>query len=845
MLHCRCSVILTVFTMLALVATRGGTANDAATENDSIWADVVRPFLKQHCERCHGAERHEGNLRLDELTPDFETSRTAGVWIEVMDNLNLGEMPPEGEPRPDSKSHARVVAWIASELRAAQQRAISSGGRVLLRRLNRAEYANTIRDLLKIEFLPGESPAELLPPDATYNGFDKVGSTLMLDPSLLDNYYRVAQDIASRVMVDGPPEFPTKVAHFEFEETSLGNTAYVLTSPTVREREGDIEIVSGSTRVRDQLDYQGNTAIFPTAGRYTIRIRASADHAGKNVPVTMYVDRVQGREPRLMELEVDETPRTYSVTMPFVALGDITPAPYFSIGLLNGPNGFRQSIPGHSEMVKAAEAAARAGDFATGLRIQARMLAEGYVDYTQPTKALLDLSRYPKLYLDWMEVEGPLYDAWPPISHTNLLFKGDESDSPHEYAREIFARLLPRAFRRPVEDHEVDRVAAFVSGELNRGTLFQEAIEVGLTYVLTSPDFLYLLEPGDAAATRRLNDYELASRLSYFLWSSMPDDELFALAESKALRKPHVLRQQVTRMVADEKAIALTDGFAAQWLRTSEFLNFTPDSRIYRGFDPRLRDDMVGETKAFFREVLTKQLSIVDFLDSDFVMANERLAGFYGLPPVKGDDFRRVPLPADSPRGGLLGQAGVHLLGSDGIRTKPVTRGVYIREVLFNDPPAPPPPNAGEIEPNIEGERLTVRDRLLQHQQIEACANCHRGIDPYGLALENFDATGAWRTRQNGEDFHGENTPAIVVSGTLPNGESFESFAEFKSILLSQKDRFRRAFVEKLFVYAIGRPVEPRDRPEIETVARLAGETGDSIESVIQALVQTDAFQTK
>jgi hypothetical protein len=814
-------------------------------EDANSWNTVVRPFLNQHCERCHGAKKHEGDLRLDELTSDFDTARTAGIWIEVMDNLNLGEMPPEGEPRPDSKQHAHVVGWIAGELRAAQQRAISSGGRVLLRRLNRTEYANTVRDLLKIEFLPGESPAELLPPDATYDGFDKVGSTLMLDPSLLDNYYRVAQDISSRVMVDGPPEFPTKVAHFEFEETSLGNTAYVLTSPTVRERENDIEIVSGSTRVRDQLDYEGNTAIFPTAGRYTIRVRASADHAGQNAPVTMYVDRVQGREPRLMELEVAESPQTYSVTMPFVALGDITPAPYFSIGLLNGPSGFRQGIPGHSEMVNAAEAAAKAGDFATGLRIQARMLAEGYVDYTQPTKALLDLSKYPKLYLDWMEVEGPLYDAWPPDSHTNLLFKGDESDSPHEYAREIFARLLPRAFRRPVEDPEVDRVAAFVSGELDNGTPFKEAIEVGLTYVLTSPDFLYLLEPGDASTSRRLNDYELASRLSYFLWSSLPDDELFALAESKSLRKPDVLRQQVTRMLADEEAIALTDGFAAQWLRTSEFLNFTPDSRIYRGFDPRLRDDMVGETKAFFREVLTKQLSIFEFLDSDFVMANERLAGFYGLPPVKGDEFRRVPLPADSPRGGLLGQAGVHLLGSDGIRTKPVTRGVYIREVLFNDPPAPPPPNAGEIEPNIEGKRLTVRERLLQHQQIEACANCHRGIDPYGLALENFDATGAWRTRQNGEDFRGENTPPIVVSGTLPNGESFESFADFKSILLRQKDRFRRAFAEKLFVYATGRPVEPRDRPEIETVARQADETGNTIEAIIQALIQTDAFQTK
>ena len=451
----------------------------------------------------------------------------------------------------------------------------------------------------------------------------------------------------------------------------------------------------------------------------------------------LFADRINGREPRLFEVEVGAEPETFEVTMPFTALANAKPASYLNIGILNGPEKLRVGLQGHSDMVRAAEAAAKRGDFATGLRIQARMLAEGYVDYTRPTEALLNLEQFPRLLLDWIEVEGPLYETWPPRSHTHLLFRGEGAEENESYVREIFERLLPRAFRRPAEPSEVEKVTQLVNAELAQGVPFQESITVGLTYVLTSPDFLYLLEP--STEPRPLDGYELASRLSYFLWSSMPDEALFAVAASGKLHEPGRLKTEVNRMFSDDKtAQALTEGFAAQWLRTSEFLNFTPDQKVYRGFDPQLPEDMVAETKAFFAEVLTKNLSIFEFIDSDFTMANERLASFYGFPAMTGADFRRVALPADSPRGGLLGQAGMHLLGSDGIRTKPVTRGVWVREVLFNDPPPPPPPNAGEVEPNIQGERLTVRERLEQHQKIEACASCHRGIDPYGFAAGEF-----------------------------------------------------------------------------------------------------------
>jgi hypothetical protein len=335
----------------------------------------------------------------------------------------------------------------------------------------------------------------------------------------------------------------------------------------------------------------------------------------------------------------------------------------------------------------------------------------------------------------------------------------------------------------------------------------------------------------------------------------MPDQRLLELAASGRLSQPKVLSGQVDRMLDDPKSRALVDGFAAQWLKTHEFLEFMPDSKIYapfyRQFDPKLREYMVQETLLFFEEVLRHDLSVMNFIDSDFVMVNEPLAKFYGLDVARASDeldktdFRRVALPTGSSRGGLLGQAGIHMRGSDGIRTKPVNRGVYIREVLFNDPPDPPPANAGEVEPNIKGQRLTVRQRLLQHQQIEACAGCHRGIDAYGLALENFDVTGAWRTRQNGEDFRGVKTPLIDASGKLPNGKTFADFAEFKSQLLKQKDRFRRALVEKLFLYALGRPTTPADRGTVDAIAAHIKKNKDTLRAAIKGLVTTNEFRTK
>jgi hypothetical protein len=667
----------------------------------------------------------------------------------------------------------------------------------------------------------------------------------MLDPSLLDKYFEVATLIAERAIVVGPPPVATHKKRFEFEDTAKnGAIRYLCSQPSFQCREHDAMLFDGGARSFGEFLYPKTRTMIAVKGVYAVRLRVAADAAGREEPVRIQV--LRGDEV-LRETAVTappDKPETIEIVMPLDAPGGNE----LQVKMLNGTQMFLYN-PAYGNLDRAITEAGAKNDHAAVLRLRGRMSAEGLISGGKPNPKALDRSVLPKLYLDWIELEGPIYDGWPPRSHAGLFFKGEGAESTPAYAREIFERFLPRAWRRPVEAAEVDTIVRVVQTELDHGVGFEEAVRAGLVAALTSPKFLYLVEPAAAvqenAERRPLTDYEIASRLSYFLWSSMPDEPLVDLARQGKLQDRAVVAGQVDRMLADPKSRALVDGFAAQWLRTGEYRNFTPDPRLYQNYDAKLGAAMVGETLAFFREVLERDRSVLDFLDSDWTMLNERLAKFYGVDGVKGDEFRRVTLPADSHRGGLLGHAGVMLFGSDGTRTKPVRRGVYVREVLFNDPPDPPPPNVGEIEPNIQGKNLTVRDRLLQHQQIESCASCHRTIDPYGLALENYDAVGAWRTQQNGEEFRGRNSPAIDASGKLPDGSSFTGPAEFKRLLVGQSDRFVRGLTEKLFTYALGRPTEPSDHGTITAAATKAAGEGYALRSLIKSIVTSDVFLHK
>ncbi|HND55998.1 MAG TPA: DUF1592 domain-containing protein, partial [Pirellulaceae bacterium] len=377
------------------------------------------------------------------------------------------------------------------------------------------------------------------------------------------------------------------------------------------------------------------------------------------------------------------------------------------------------------------------------------------------------------------------------------------------------------------------------------GRSFHDALRVGVQRTLCSPSFLFLSEPaGPSESRRRLNDYELASRLSYFLWSTMPDVELFQLAAKKSLSSPDVLAAQVARMLADPKSDEFVRNFVGQWLSVRDYGSIKPAAE-YRDYDAPLEDASRREPYAFFAEILRHDLPITTFLDSDFVVVNERLARHYGIKGVSGPEFRRVAIGPEHHRGGVLGMAGLMTYLADGTRTLPMRRGSWVLRELLNDPPNNPPPNAGEIQPNTGGKALTVRQRLELHRRDEICASCHAKLDPYGLALENYDAIGAWRTRLNGEGVRGADAPLLDVSGTFPGGRKFESLEEYKAGLVLQRDRFARAFSSKLLTYALCRPIVYTDQPTVATMVDELKSHEYRFQSLVRAIVMSEAFQTR
>jgi hypothetical protein len=644
---------------------------------------------------------------------------------------------------------------------------------------------------------------------------------------------------------------------FDFRETTNSAMAYILHGREAFLEDGNLVIMAGGARTYSKLRHPFSNSEVPVTGKYRVRVRAAADPGDRGEPV--YMDVTFGSVGRLARFRVDaaiDSPQVYEFERTF----DAAVPGEFQVMLVDWTefgNHQHEWLYEQRQMQQLFDE----GKLLESTRMRARMRAEGSYDvYTRGAfhPRVTDLAPLPKLYLDWIEVTGPLQPEYPPESMRTVFHDGwDAERLTLDYAREIFARLLPRAFRRPASDAEVAALVALVSGELAQGASYEEALKTGLVAMLCAPDFLYLFEPEQAEGIRPLSDSELAARLSYFLWSSLPDDELSALAVQSALRDPAVLSAQVERMLRDPRSEGFVQGFARQWLRIDEFDRFPPDEQIFPDYYATdmvgLAADMEEQPLAFFREVLRRDVPVTNFLQSDWTMLNERLAKFCGIDGVIGDDLRSVELSADADhahavRGGLLGMAGVHNWGSDGNRTKPVERGKYVLDVLFNDPPPPPPPNAGEVEPNLRGERLTVRERLARHREQTTCNNCHRRIDPYGLALENFNAIGQWRDRLDGEKplaHWGEDRPPIDASGTLPNGRAFATFVEFQAALAEQEDRFLRGLAEKLFVYALGRTIEPSDRATIDRLVAETKRDAGRLRRLVTGIVLTDQFGEK
>ena len=894
---------------------------------DSEYPEIVAPFLEKHCINCHDADTARAGFRMDTLSADFTAGNNAGLWKEVMDQINSGEMPPKKKARPEAKEAFAVASWVAAQLEETTKRAQGAGGRVPLRRLNRVEYANTVRGLFSLDSHYARRIEKELPADGKVGGFDRGAAGLFMDEGQLAQYMAVAgllldeavfmeqpetgkmpsdaakkqwihgigvswKDETGQVMDNNPtPEFVSKLteplARIQVDDNNQANAKahrYVPHGPTdFAVRNGGVEYLSGPNNHRSQdnrrsVFHQHDWAKKGVTrdGWYRLRLKAGAfagegKEAIKEVKLVMEycfgspIEVVKG-----MVIDAPlEAPKDYEFLV-YLQQGPPGMDRGWDLGWNNGNKDVVIKNPAYQdvqwkpvlvagdiekaflEKKPAEEIAAlrKNSEAALAAAHENRKTFAGPLHIYDPK---LDIAQRPRLWVGRMEWEGPLVD-WPPIGRTELfLSAGERSDD--AYVREIFARFLPRAYRRPATAEEVDRVTQWTLRAKNERQLsVPQAVREGVNNVLCSPAFLYLggesleLAEDKMATTgpQPVEAWQLASRLSYLLWSSAPDEPLRALAADDTLRDAAVLRQQVTRMIADPKAGEFVRSFAGQWLSVRNFDNGTPPNRdVYHHYDDALRDSSRREPLEFFNAVLRENLPLTCFLESDFLVINERLANHYGIEGVRGDEFRRVAAPADARRGGVLGMAGIMTFLADGTRTLPVRRATWVLDALWNRQVPPPPPNAGELPP-IKGKNLSVRARLDQHRLSENCASCHDRVDPFGLALENYDATGLWRDRQNGEGMKGgKDDPALDVSGQLPGGRAFTNVREFKAGLLAEQDQFIKGFAEKLLCYALGRPIGYGDHKAVEGVIAHAAQHEYRLQELIQATVASPFFTTK
>ncbi|MBY0524335.1 MAG: DUF1592 domain-containing protein [Gemmataceae bacterium] len=806
------AVVLANATPPALPIAKSPIVFLAAPPQDAKHFDEqVRPFLTKHCQECHTGEKPKGNFRIDKLSADFSDRASRDRWASALEQLKAGTMPPKGKPRPPEKDMQVLSSWASGRVAAVEAVRRATEGRVVLRRLNRVEYQNTIRELLGIDI----DLMEMLPADATADGFDNIGDALHISSFLMEKYLEAA-DTALNVAIasTAKPPASTKKRHSLKDQHGVKST-----TEKVYRIQDDTVVCFCSSAWHDVRLYQ----FYPSErGRYRFRISASGfQSAGK--PVTYRVSsssrgaRMTGKSGLVGYFDA---PADKPTVVEFVEF--IEP---------------RQTIA---------------------------ILPYGLAGAQHVNKIGADKYDGPGLAVQYVEVEGPLNDIWPPAGHRAIFGdlpqapapiynRSDRveviSKTPQVDAERILRSFARRAFRRAVTDDDMKPFFALVKAKLGEKHSFEQAVRVGLMAILVSPDFLFLREkPG------KLDDFALASRLSYFLWSTMPDEELLTLAEQKKLTQSDTLRQQVERMLKSPKSAAFTENFIGQWLGLRD-IDFTEPSHIlYPEFDHMLKVSMIRETELFFEEVLKNDLSLANFVASDFTMLNGRLAKHYGIPGVDGWEFRKMTLPKDSHRGGLMTMASVLKVTADGTSTSPVKRGAWIMDRLLGKPPAEPPPDVASLVPDIRGA-TTIREQLAKHR-TGSCAACHAKFDYAGFALESFDVIGGWRdnyrTTGNGAVVmvEGRRMPyhmgkKVDPSDVTPDGQRFQNVDEFKQLLLKDKDQLARGLTVKLLTYGTGGAPESADKPEIEAIVAALREKQYGFRTLVHQVVQSTSFRQK
>lgn len=794
----------------------------------------VKPFLETHCIDCHGPDVQKAGLRLDTLAADFRDTQSAAAWVRVHDKIASGEMPPKKRKQPPKADVETTTQFLHRELHAASLKQQQEKGRVVVRRLNGTEYENTIHELLGTR-VPLK---EMLPEDNSTAGFDNVGDALDLSPTHLLLYQAAAEKAIASVIPAHPPipfndkrtgrEMSAKGPNFK---QTLDRSCYL---------KGDALIV------HSKLPRYGlcATASVPATGRYKVTMSIAAVGAdkktvpvafltvdgGREDPVVRDIRDVQPGEPKVVELEVDLN-RGQAFVVNLLSSWDIR-AFKKSITEYTGPGFLLEWMK--IEAVSVTFPPPAYNQLFAGVPLKARSVVRAEAEGRKTPK--IDPNRPAQAWLN---------DPLIPVSA-----------NPKRDAERLIRAFLPKAFRRPVDEELQKWFVARVHERLDKKDSFHDAMMYGYKSILSSPHFLLLVEPG--VKSTRLDDYAIASRLSYFLWSGPPDDELLASAKKNELNKPTVLRAQVERMLNSPRARKFTENFAGQWLDLRKIDDTIPDPQLYADFDGMLLWSMPRETRLFFEEVLKNDLSLLEFVDSDWTMLNERLAKHYGIPGVNGNEFRKVKLPAGSHRGGVLTQASVLKVTADGTTTSPVLRGKWVLEKIIGKPPAPPPPDVPALEPDIRGA-TTVRQQLDKHRAIASCASCHVHIDPPGFALESFDPIGGYR------DFYRVTVrtkagtilipgysgrpiyrgPNVELGSQLPDGRTFKSIEDYKKLLLADKDQMTRNLAEKLLVYSTGADIQFADREVVEQIVAKMREKKYGFRSLIHEAVQSRVFVNK
>jgi len=773
--------------------------------------EPVRAFLATHCQDCHRAEKPKGNFHLDRLSTDFSDKAGRERWLAVLEQLKTGSMPPKGKPRPAEKDVLALTEWINAGATAGVAAQRRTQGRVVCRRLNRIEYENTVRDLLGIE----ADLKEMLALDSSMDGFDNVGTALHVSSFAMDRYLEAADTALNLALTNRPKPPPRVDKRYSLKETHQikhgGENVFRLLS--------DDSVVCFTSVPWQAV---GLSPFYPPdRGYYRFRISASGFQSNGK-PVTFRVQSGGG------------------------GMGGL---PSHLVGYFDAP----ADKPTVFEFVDRMEA-----------RTTISILPYGLTRSNIVHKEGADNFKGVGLAVHWVEVEGPLNDTWPPASHQRVfgdLAQGPApnnnyrdrvevvSKDPAADAERILRPFVRRAYRRAVTDDDIKPFTDLVQGKLAEKRTFEQAMRAALTAVMVSPDFLFLREKAG-----KLDDFALASRLSYFLWSTMPDDELLALAEQNKLSQPDTLRQQVERLLKSPKANAFTVNFVGQWLGLRD-IDFTEPSYLYPEYDQMLRASMVRETELFFGEVLNNDLSLTNFVSSDFTMLNGRLARHYGIPGLDGWEFRKVALPKDSHRGGVLTMASVLKTTANGTSTSPVVRGAWVLERILGTPPPRPPADVPAIDPDTRGA-TTIRQQLAKHRQVPTCAACHAKIDPPGFALESFDVIGGWRENYrttgrgetvmiNGQRMPYLKGPKVDAGDVMPDGQRFSSIDEFKELLLQDKDQLARALTEKLITCATGGAPETADKPAIEAMVRKVRDKNYGFRALVHEIAQSKLFQEK